>query len=66
MGRYDLVKLVCITGLKIDESYADLNNTLGLVHLKQDVAERRRRLLQRLRLSQTIRRHGSIWARNCV
>ncbi|MGC6415544.1 MAG: tetratricopeptide repeat protein [Bradymonadia bacterium] len=36
MGRYDLVKLVCITGLKIDDSYADLNNTLGLVHLKQD------------------------------
>ncbi|MEE2756136.1 MAG: tetratricopeptide repeat protein [Myxococcota bacterium] len=36
MGRDDLVKLVCITGLKIDPDYADLNNTLGLVHLKKD------------------------------
>ena len=35
MGRYDLVKLVCITGLKLDNNCRP-QQYLGLVHLKQD------------------------------
>jgi len=35
LGRFELSKLVCLTGIKIQET-ADLFNTLGLVHLRQD------------------------------
>lgn len=35
LGRFELAKLVCLTGLDIAKT-ADLYNTLGLVHLKQD------------------------------
>lgn len=35
LGRFELSKLVCLTGLKIKPT-ADLHNTLGLVHLRQD------------------------------
>lgn len=35
LGRFELSKLVCLTGLEIKKT-ADLYNTLGLVHLKQD------------------------------
>jgi tetratricopeptide (TPR) repeat protein len=34
MGLLQLSKLVCVTGLQIDSSYPDLNNTLGLIHLR--------------------------------
>ncbi len=36
LKRYELAKLVCLTGLKIDGSYAPLHNVLGLVNLKLD------------------------------
>ena len=35
LGRFELSKLVCLTGLEIKKT-ADLYNTLGLVHLKQN------------------------------
>lgn len=35
LGRFELAKLVCLTGLDIAKT-ADLYNTLGLVHLKLD------------------------------
>lgn len=35
LGRFELSKLVCLTGIEIQKT-ADLYNTLGLVHLKQD------------------------------
>ncbi len=35
LGRFELSKLVCLTGLEIKKT-ADLYNTLGLVHLRQD------------------------------
>lgn len=35
LGRFELAKLVCLTGLEIQKT-PDLYNTLGLVHLKQD------------------------------
>lgn len=35
LGRVELSKLVCLAGLEIQKT-ADLYNTLGLVHLKQD------------------------------
>jgi len=36
MNKPELVILVCQTGLHIDENYSELNNILGLVHLKAD------------------------------
>jgi tetratricopeptide (TPR) repeat protein len=36
LGRIELAKLVCETGLEIDADAAGLHNVLGLVHLKLD------------------------------
>lgn len=35
LGRFELSKLVCLTGIEIQKT-PDLHNTLGLVHLEQD------------------------------
>lgn len=36
LGRYELAKLVCFTGIKIDDKAAGIHNILGLVYLKLD------------------------------
>ena len=36
LGRFELAKLVCFTGIKIDEKAFGIHNTLGLVYLKLD------------------------------